>query len=102
MIPELIIFLPNVIFQSFKYNKNKNVKIIIDQIIYSIITKYKLNKKLNESQKYIRVILIIFDWFNNKKRFLEKEIIIIIYIIKYDIIIPKFYKKIINNSKYIK
>jgi len=45
---ESIILLLNIIFQSFKYNKNNEIKTIINQIICSTIVKYKFDKELNK------------------------------------------------------
>jgi hypothetical protein len=102
IIQDLFILYPNIIFQLTKYNREKEIIIIIDRQICSLITKYKFDNKSDESQKQIRVIFVILDWFSNKEEFVEEETIIIVYMAKYNITILNSYKKIINNPKYIK
>jgi hypothetical protein len=48
---ELPILPPSINFQSFKNNRDSEIKTIINRIIYSLVTKHKLNDKTNKPQK---------------------------------------------------
>jgi hypothetical protein len=99
---ELPILPPSVNFQLFKRDKDSKIKTITDRVIYSSAAKHKLDNKTNKPQKQAKVILAILDWFSDKYRIIKEEAIIIAHIAKHNIIIPKSYKKTINNPKYTK
>jgi hypothetical protein len=93
---ELPILPPSINFQLFKYNRNNKIKTIINRIICSSAAKHKLDDKTDKPQKQAKTILAMLDWFNDKKGIIKEEATIIAYIAKYNIIIPKSYKKTIE------
>jgi hypothetical protein len=99
---ELLILPPSINFQLFKRDRNSEIKTTIDRVTCSSAAKHKLNDKTNKPQKQAKIILVILDWFSNKKGIIKEEAVIIAYITKHNITIPKSYKKTINNPKYTK
>jgi hypothetical protein len=58
---ELPILLPSVNFQSFKRDKDNEIKTTIDRVICFLAAKHKLDNKTNKPQKQAKVILAILD-----------------------------------------
>jgi hypothetical protein len=99
---ELPILPPSVNFQLFKRDKNSEVKTTTNRVTCFSAAKYKLDDKTNKPQKQAKTILAILDWFSDENRIIEEEVVIVAYIAKHNITIPKSYKKTINNPKYAK
>jgi hypothetical protein len=90
---ELPILSPSINFQSFKRDRNSEIKTITNRVTRFLAVKHKLDDKTNKPQKQAKVMLVILDWFSNKNRIIKEEVVIVAYITKYNIIIPKSYKK---------